>query len=52
MQLISIQIQKKATGVKVFDTQNKKSYEFQSKLFFLCASAVASASILLHSQSN
>ena len=44
--------QKKATGVKVIDTETKKTYEFKSKLIFLCASAVASASILLQSKSN
>ena len=44
--------QKKATGVKVIDAETKKTYEFKSKLIFLCASAVASASILLQSKSN
>ena len=44
--------QKKATGVKVIDTETKKTYEYKSKVVFLCASAVASASILLQSKSN
>ena len=44
--------QKKATGVKVIDTETKITYEYKSKVVFLCASAVATASILLQSKSN
>ncbi|MFI2741453.1 GMC oxidoreductase [Zhouia sp. PK063] len=43
---------KKATGVKVLDAESKQTYEFKAKVVFLCASAIASASILLNSKSN
>ena len=42
----------KATGVKVIDTETKETFEFKAKVIFLCASAIASASILLQSKSN
>lgn len=42
----------KATGVKVIDAETKESYVFNAKVIFLCASAIASASILLQSKSE
>ncbi len=42
----------KATGVKVIDTETKETFEFTAKVIFLCASAIASASILLQSKSE
>lgn len=43
---------KKATGVRVIDTETKESHVFFAKIIFLCASAIASASILLQSKSK
>ncbi|NJB36582.1 GMC oxidoreductase [Croceivirga sp. JEA036] len=43
---------KKATGVKVIDRTTKETYEFKAKVIFLCASAVASTSILMQSRSD
>lgn len=43
---------KKATGVKVIDSETKEVLEFTAKVIFLCASAIASASILLQSKSE
>ena len=43
---------KKASGVRVIDTETKKTYEFNAKIIFLCASAVASTSILMQSKSD
>ena len=43
---------KKATGVKVIDRVTKESYEFKAKVIFLCASAIASTSILMQSKSD
>ena len=40
---------KKATGVEVLDAENNKTYEFKSKIVFLCASALNSTWILLNS---
>lgn len=42
----------KATGVKVIDTETKEVIVFKAKVIFLCASAIASASILLQSKSE
>ena len=42
----------KATGVKVIDAETKEVLEYKAKVIFLCASAIASASILLQSKSN
>jgi len=42
----------KATGVRVIDTETKEVIEYKAKVIFLCASAIASASILLQSKSN
>lgn len=43
---------KNATGVKVIDTLTKKKTEYKAKVIFLCASAIASASILMQSKSK
>ena len=43
---------KLATGVKVIDTETKETIEFKANVVFLCASAVASTSILLQSKSD
>ena len=43
---------KRATGVKVFDRETKESFEFKAKVIFLCASAIASTSILMQSKSD
>ena len=43
---------KRATGVKVIDAESKETYEYKAKVIFLCASAIASASILMQSKSD
>ncbi|MBU2948104.1 GMC oxidoreductase [Zobellia uliginosa] len=43
---------KKATGVKVIDRVTKEAYEFKAKVIFLCASSIASTSILMQSKSD
>ncbi|MEN8799055.1 MAG: GMC family oxidoreductase [Flavobacteriaceae bacterium] len=43
---------KKATGVKVIDRESKETFEFKAKVIFLCASAIASTSILMQSKSD
>lgn len=42
----------KATGVTVIDTLTKEKLQFTAKIIFLCASAIASASILMQSKSE
>ncbi len=42
----------KATGVRVIDTETSEKLEFKAKVIFLCASAIASASILMQSKSD
>lgn len=42
----------KATGVRVIDSETKKTYEFKAKVIFLNASAIASTSILMQSKSK
>ena len=42
----------KATGVRVIDRLTKEVLEFKSKIVFLCASAIASSSILMQSKSD
>lgn len=42
----------KATGVRVIDAETKEKLEFKGQIVFLCASAIASASILLQSKSE
>lgn len=43
---------KKAIGVKVIDAETKEVFLFKAKIIFLCASAIASAAILLQSKSE
>ena len=43
---------KKASGVKVIDRETKEEFEFKAKVIFLCASAIASTSILMQSRSD
>lgn len=43
---------KKATGVKVIDSETKEQLEFYADIIFCCASAIASASILMQSKSD
>lgn len=43
---------KRATGVKVIDRLTKEEFEFKAKVIFLCASAIASTSILMQSKSD
>ena len=43
---------KKATGVKVIDRETNEEFEFKAKVIFLCASALASTSILMQSKSD
>ena len=42
----------RATGVRVIDTETKEHYEYKARIIFLCASTVASTSILMQSVSN
>ena len=43
---------KKATGVKVIDSETNERLEYKGKVVFLCASAMASVGILLQSKSK
>ena len=43
---------KKATGVEVMDAENNKTYQFNSSMVFLCASALNSAWILMNSATD
>lgn len=43
---------KKATGVKVIDSETKETYVFNADIIFCCASAIASTSILMQSKST
>jgi len=43
---------KKATGVRVIDTETNETFEFKAKVIFLCASAIASTGILMQSKSD
>lgn len=43
---------KKATGVKVIDAETKEKLEFDATVIFCCASAIATASILMQSKSD
>ncbi len=43
---------KKATGVKIIDAETKEKIEFKADIIFCCASAMASASILMQSKSD
>lgn len=43
---------KKATGVEVLDATDNKTYEFKSKIVFLCASALNSTWVLMNSATD
>ncbi|MEJ6698942.1 MAG: GMC family oxidoreductase [Flavobacteriaceae bacterium] len=43
---------KKASGVKIIDSESNLTYEFKSKIIFMCASTVPTTSILMQSKSN
>ena len=43
---------KKATGVRIIDTLTKEKLFFKASIIFCCASAIASASILMQSKSE
>jgi choline dehydrogenase-like flavoprotein len=43
---------KKATGVEILDTTDNKTYEFKSKIVFLCASAFNSTWVLMNSAND
>lgn len=43
---------KKASGVKIIDTETKEKLTINADIIFLCASAIASASILMQSKSD
>ena len=43
---------KRATGVRVIDTETKEVFEFNAKVIFLCASTVPTTSILMQSKSE
>ncbi|MGK0253964.1 MAG: choline dehydrogenase-like flavoprotein [Mariniflexile sp.] len=43
---------KKAAGVKIIDAETKETIVYKAKVIFLCASTMASASILLQSKSE
>lgn len=43
---------KKASGVKIIDTETHETLEFSADIIFCCASTVASTSILLNSKSE
>lgn len=42
----------KAKGVEVLDAENNKTYEFESRIVFLCASTLNSAWVLLNSATD
>jgi choline dehydrogenase-like flavoprotein len=43
---------KKATGVEIIDTETNKTYEYKSKIVFVCASALNSSWILMNSATD
>ena len=43
---------KRATGIRLIDAETKETHEYYAKVIFLCASAVASTSILMQSKSE
>jgi len=42
----------KARGVEVLDTENNKTYEYFSKIVFVCASALNSTWVLFNSATD
>lgn len=51
-EVIYDQATQKAIGVKVIDAETKETHIYKAKVIFLCASAIASASILMQSKSE
>ncbi|QNK64080.1 GMC family oxidoreductase [Pedobacter sp. PAMC26386] len=51
-QVLYDQHTKKATGVEILDTETNQTYEFKSKIVFLCASTLNTAWILLNSATD
>lgn len=51
-QVLYDQDKKKAKGVEVLDTETNKTYEYHSKIVFLCASTLNTAWILFNSATN
>ena len=49
-EIIYDETKKKATGVKIIDSESKLTYEFKSKIIFMCASTVPTTSILMQSK--
>lgn len=43
---------KKATGVEIIDAETNKTYEFKSKIVFVCASALNSTWVLMNSATD
>lgn len=43
---------KRATGVRVIDAESNQTYEYKAKVIFMCASAIASTSIMMQSKSD
>jgi choline dehydrogenase-like flavoprotein len=43
---------KRATGVEILDAETNKTYDFQSKIVFVCASALNSAWVLMNSATD
>lgn len=43
---------KKATGVKIIDSETKEEIEYKANVIFLCASTIGSTSILMQSKSD
>lgn len=43
---------KKATGVEILDAETNKTYEFKSKIVFVCASALNSSWVLMNSATD
>ena len=51
-EIVYDEFKNKATGVKIIDSETNLTYEFNSKIIFLCASTVPSTSILMQSKSK
>ena len=51
-EIIYDETKKKAIGVKIIDSESKLTYEFKSKIIFMCASTVPTTSILMQSKSS
>jgi len=51
-EVIYDELNKRATGVKIIDSESNLTYEFKAKIIFMCASTVPTTSILMQSKSN